>query len=680
MIDNSTARPSWSDESLQQTDIAGRGDFARVVASRIDSCVNGQSSTVFGLVGPWGGGKTTLLKEVISRLSNWKSVWFSPWSVSDAESITAEFVSALSEAFPKSKSVKDKLSQYSRFGTPLLKLIPVIGDAASSVAKEAISDLAKRPSWHSEFGELSGEIAEQGVRVLVIVDDVDRLDGEELRALLRVVRLLGRFTNVHYLLAYDQATIESALRSTGADGESSEFMEKIVQYPFEVPPVPMVVRRRWSRAILDSISPSGEPADGLHQEHREELIKILASGLETPRAANRLREQMHSLSELISAAEVDAFDFTALTWLRITHHRLWDDIRLNPETYLSWNENDSEDGQQRRIERVDSLVSRGHAQPARDAVQYLFRPMSVMDVLAGRQGRMQKARYFDRYFQVGLADDDVSERKTQVALAELAKGMAESPDIAYLKAIILGDDPERSALALDIASSQRRLSPTTSLEILGCVEDIRSEIRSIGKSHPFRLSAAERWLSREIFLSLETNLVPEQALIARFGYEFLTASAYSMMRTVGQDRDQVKRLYAGVARRWISEVCNEPLASTLCRPELLPMTSFCVWIVELEDHKGFLSRDIFDAERLIDVAARYVSFNEWVGTGVEYEVVFREEEFRFAVAGTDIKGLSAGLPHAPDEPDYQVSDRSNRDLTEAQRRDFAIRQLHALLG
>ncbi|WP_320536651.1 P-loop NTPase fold protein [Pseudarthrobacter sp. IC2-21] len=678
MTEEWTSPPPWSDESLSKTDIAGRSEFAKAVAARIDSCADGQGSTVFGLVGSWGSGKTTLLKDIVGQLDDWKSVWFSPWSVADVGSITAEFVSALSEAFPKSPSVKDRLASYSRFGTPVLKMIPVVGDVMASVTTEAITALTKRPAWHSEFGALSEEIAGQHHRVLVIVDDVDRLDGDELRSLLRVVRLLGRFVNVHYLMAYDQATIETVLASAGAKGESSDFMEKIVQYPFEVPPTPMVVRRRWSRQILDEVSPADETIAGLHAEHREELVRILASGLETPRAAERLREQMLSLSGLVADAEVDAFDFTALTWLRIAHHQVWDEIRRKSDEYLSWRESDSVETHQRRMERVESLVVRGHAKPVQDAVSYLFEPMGVMGALAGRQGRMQKARYFDRYFQVGLADDDVSERKTQNALRELSNGIGGTPEIAALKAIILGQDVERSALALEVAGNLRSASLTTSLAILDYVEDICSNLKLSGKLHPFRLSTAERWLAKEIFLALDTKLMSAGKVIARFGYQFLTDSAYAIKRSGGHDHAQIKNLYADVARHWVAEVRYEPLASTLVRPELILMTSFCVWIRDLEDHIGFLSERIVDGRKLIDAATGYVSFDEWVGADVTYDVVFREQEFRFAVGEALRESVLAEISPVGGVPDYAVSDLASREQTEAQRRDFAIRSVLAL--
>jgi len=677
MTNPSSLESAWSDESLPTTDIAGRTEFAHAVATRIDRCAEGQASTVFGVVGPWGIGKTTLLKDIVGRLGHWTCVWFSPWSVADVESITTEFVSALSGAFPQSPTMKEKLAWYARLCTPALKLIPLVGDAAATVAQQAISELAKRPAWHSAFGTLSAEIADQHHRVLMVVDDVDRLDSDELRSLLRVVRLLGRFTNVHYLLAYDQATIDRVLESHSANGESSEFMEKIVQFPFEVPPTPIVVRRRWSRSIVDAVSPDDE-ASGGYSEQREQLVSILASGLETPRAAERLREQMLSLAKLISQAEVDALDFTALTWLRITHHQVWDEIRLHPDEYLSWRESDTDASRDMRMKRIKKLVRRGSAKPVQDAVAYMFEPMGVVETLAGRRWRIQSSRYFERYFHVGLADDDVSERTTESALRELANGRANSEDACQLEAIIVGQDEERSALALDVIDKLRRDSPGTSLAILDYVEKVRLEFQSIPNLHPFRRSAVDRWLVKEIFRALETRLVSEGELVSRFGYGLITASAYAAKRSLSHDDSHVKDLYSGVAQRWVNEVLSEPLATTLARDELLSMTSFCSWIQDIDDLEGFLADRVSDKSALVDAASRYVSFNEWVGSSVEYDIVFREKEFRFAVGSAMTASMQSQLPQVSDLPDYDISDRPTPDLTETQRRDFAIRSLGAL--
>ncbi|WP_216363530.1 P-loop NTPase fold protein [Subtercola boreus] len=66
-----TKQPSkWSDEPATSIadDRFGRDTFAKMVATRIDESLVGRPSTVFGLVGPWGGGKTSLLNIEYSLL------------------------------------------------------------------------------------------------------------------------------------------------------------------------------------------------------------------------------------------------------------------------------------------------------------------------------------------------------------------------------------------------------------------------------------------------------------------------------------------------------------------------------------------------------------------------------------------------------------------------------------
>ena len=75
--------PLWTDDAIEldEEDTLDRKRFADMVAARIDACVPGQKSTVFGLVGPWGSGKTSLIKLVRKRLGvDWKISIFSPWA------------------------------------------------------------------------------------------------------------------------------------------------------------------------------------------------------------------------------------------------------------------------------------------------------------------------------------------------------------------------------------------------------------------------------------------------------------------------------------------------------------------------------------------------------------------------------------------------------------------------
>src|SRR4051812_7491024 len=97
----------WSDDPIHEAeeDLLGRTDFAALVASSLDACVAGQSSTVFGLAGPWGSGKSSLISLILGQLADdWKIAVFSPWAMPSSQGISFEFLAALGSAIGKKQS------------------------------------------------------------------------------------------------------------------------------------------------------------------------------------------------------------------------------------------------------------------------------------------------------------------------------------------------------------------------------------------------------------------------------------------------------------------------------------------------------------------------------------------------------------------------------------------------
>jgi hypothetical protein len=95
--------------------------------------------------------------------------------------------------------------------------------------------------------------------ILVVLDDLDRLDPDELLFTFKLVRMLGRLPNVYYLIAYDEDTLLDILRRTDlvgdAPGRAQQYLEKMVQVRLDVPPARRPAdrshQRRHRRPVRD---------------------------------------------------------------------------------------------------------------------------------------------------------------------------------------------------------------------------------------------------------------------------------------------------------------------------------------------------------------------------------------------------------------------------------------------
>lgn len=66
-------------------------------------------------------------------------------------------------------------------------------------------------------------------RVLILVDDVDRLEKTEIHALFRLVKLTADFKYTSYILAFDKDVVAASLQdrySSAAENAGEAFLEK----------------------------------------------------------------------------------------------------------------------------------------------------------------------------------------------------------------------------------------------------------------------------------------------------------------------------------------------------------------------------------------------------------------------------------------------------------------------
>nr|WP_311472280.1 P-loop NTPase fold protein [uncultured Porphyromonas sp.] len=181
-------------------------------------------SYALGVTGSWGSGKTTFLEVLKSHVKGRAEiVIFNPWMCRTPEQVTLDFFASLrhqlSPNYRISKSIKDYARALNGISLTLflglsLNIHPVQGD-----------------SLYVKKKKLSDKLAELLKPVIVFIDDLDRLEREEIFEVLRLIRNTADLSNLIYVVAYDKAYVRQVLEQKNI-GNALAYLEKI--FPVEV--------------------------------------------------------------------------------------------------------------------------------------------------------------------------------------------------------------------------------------------------------------------------------------------------------------------------------------------------------------------------------------------------------------------------------------------------------------
>ena len=164
----------------------------------------------------YGVGKTSFLLQLqnIAEKKGLDVCWFKPWLYDENSSLIINLVHVLQE----------KLGDGDR---PLAKMLDRYARVLSSVEKyEWVSILQHdTASIETRFKEIKEKLHELKLPIVVLIDDVDRLQSEEMMRMLQMVRNMADFPNVYYIIAGDKAAIMSRL-SEAQIAEPYEYIKK----------------------------------------------------------------------------------------------------------------------------------------------------------------------------------------------------------------------------------------------------------------------------------------------------------------------------------------------------------------------------------------------------------------------------------------------------------------------
>jgi predicted KAP-like P-loop ATPase len=164
---------------------------------------------------------------------------FNPWLFTNQEELVAAFLASLTAKLKLSLGTRSqKLGEVLEKGSGLFGMLPFVGSGAAKLAEQVGKELANDPLESRR--DRAFEIMRNASRtVVVLIDDLDRLDSNEILTLLKLVRLNGNFPRLVYVLVFDDGMVARAIGAKYGEGPGAgrQFLEKIIQYPFTLPAV-----------------------------------------------------------------------------------------------------------------------------------------------------------------------------------------------------------------------------------------------------------------------------------------------------------------------------------------------------------------------------------------------------------------------------------------------------------
>lgn len=209
---------------IKKDDLLGYSESAERFAARV---INNWSSEsiIFGIDAPWGVGKSTFVNFCIEYWStNYKNdiiVYnFSPLRYEDRNNLLEKFIDGLICEIQKNAftpEIKKLFYKYSKFikARPNFSFLGIELSPGHYTIDDALEDL------HYVLSDFSQ-------RIVVIVDDLDRLPFSSIQDVLFAIKKSFTLPNISYILCYDAENINSLEMNRPDIEKVTEFLEKFV--------------------------------------------------------------------------------------------------------------------------------------------------------------------------------------------------------------------------------------------------------------------------------------------------------------------------------------------------------------------------------------------------------------------------------------------------------------------
>jgi predicted KAP-like P-loop ATPase len=428
----------YSDKAIdtKNDDKLNRQQFAEEIADGlVNTLKDNNQSIVLGLNGEWGSGKSSLLNLVISEVEKASSlnyekiiiIEFNPWMFSGQKELQLILLKELLKKFNspanKVKGISSKLAEYVEY----LRWVKYLHSGVGELVQDSKGLLEKIGS-EKDIVELKKDIdkllIDSETKLYITIDDIDRLNPNEVVEIFKLVKLNASFANTVFILAYDREVVIESLRNEFAIN-ADRYLEKIIQVDYSVPnPSRESLMKVFQSKVIETFATTShgdlkefinEHSKSLKNEHFTDYFKNIR---DINRFINSIQLRLPSIYK-----EVNIIDFLQIEALRIFDISAYNFIVENKEA-LVYREKGvtfysrKNFGDEKNTKSIREVIGASDLNIiAKSVLNTLFSGTKLNfaysevegknDIIRGK--RVSSRNFFNRYFNLQLEQKDISE-------------------------------------------------------------------------------------------------------------------------------------------------------------------------------------------------------------------------------------------------------------------------------
>ena len=305
----------------EEEDWLGFADQVAVLFDVLQSLkrLDDQSSLTMGIIAQWGKGKSSFINLLMARAKAQEDivVCFNPRNSKNVSQIQEDFFDAFAKELSK---------YYIGFGFLLGRYTKHLGLLGQYEWTRPLESLLTLLLPEKDEQAINAALYLIGRRVYVVIDDLDRLTGEEIIEVLKLVDRNASFNNVVFVMAYDKEYVNNVLRKHLDHGLDHSFIDKYVTWKVALPEIDSQILRDKMKSYLES------HLFGLPDEEKKRVLEgwgyvgnIIVEDLASVRHLKRyVNLTLPRYRKVYS--KVDPADFFLLSLLQYRHLTIYNNL------------------------------------------------------------------------------------------------------------------------------------------------------------------------------------------------------------------------------------------------------------------------------------------------------------------------------------------------------------------